>query len=58
MILLFEFHFVFVLELKLEFCKLLVLFLGDYFLLSKFFKFFFVFLNGFGVLILKEGTLQ
>ncbi len=58
MILLFEFHFVVVLELKLELCKFLILFLGDYFLLSKFFKFVLVFLNGFGVLILKEGTLQ
>ncbi len=58
MILLFEFHFVVVLELKLEFCKFLVLFLSDYFLLSKFFKFLLVFLDGFGVLILKEGTLQ
>ena len=58
MILLFEFHFVVVLELKLELCKFLVLFLSDYFLLSKFFKFVLVFLDGFGVLILKEGTLQ
>lgn len=58
MILLFEFHFVVVLELKLELCKFLVLFLGDFFLLSKFFKLFLVFVDGFGVLILKEGALE